>query len=43
MNAYYEFAVDVAKMLGANEARARKDLKDVVELEIKLAKVSNDS
>ncbi|XP_040574082.1 neprilysin-2 isoform X2 [Lepeophtheirus salmonis] len=40
VQAYYEFMMDVARFFGANENRAAKDMKEVLELEMKLANFS---
>lgn len=40
IKAYHKFMVDNAVALGADKQRAEQELKDVVELEIKLANVS---
>lgn len=37
---YEKFAVDVAMMFGANETQARKDMREMVELETELANVN---
>lgn len=36
---YYKILVDVSMLLGAEEATAKKDMRDLIEFEIKLAKV----
>lgn len=38
---YEKFAIDVAMMFGADEAQARKDMREMVELEIELANVNS--
>ena len=43
VDAYYRYMVDTAVMLGANKARAEKELKESLEFEIKLAKVINSN
>lgn len=40
IKAYHKFMVDNAVAFGADKQRAEEELKDVVELEIKLANVS---
>lgn len=40
VQAYYEYMVDLAVILGANKARAEVELKESLEFEIKLANVS---
>lgn len=37
---YEKFAVDVAMMFGASEPQARRDMREMVELEIELANVT---
>ncbi|XP_022344016.2 neprilysin-like [Crassostrea virginica] len=37
---YEKFAIDVAMMFGADEAQARKDMREMVELEIELANIT---
>jgi predicted metalloendopeptidase len=37
---YEQFAVDVAMMFGANESQARKEMREMVELETELANVN---
>lgn len=37
---YEKFAVDVAMMFGASESQARRDMREMVELEIELANVT---
>jgi predicted metalloendopeptidase len=37
---YEKFAADTAVIFGADEARAKKEMKEAVQLEIKLADVS---
>ncbi|XP_033212277.1 neprilysin-2-like [Belonocnema kinseyi] len=43
LNAYYNYMADIAIMFGANETRAQKELKDVLEFEIKLANISSSA
>lgn len=40
VNAYYEYMVDMAEMFGANPAKVRQELLDVLEFETNLANVS---
>lgn len=40
VTAYHQFMIDNAVVFGADKSRAEKELKEVVELEIKLANVS---
>lgn len=40
VQAYYEYMVDIASLLGADRARAEVELKDSLQFEIKLANVS---
>ncbi|CAL1682614.1 unnamed protein product [Lasius platythorax] len=40
VQAYYNYMVDIAVILGANPDRARKELKESLEFEIKLANIS---
>ena len=40
LQVYEKYARDVAILFGANEHRAKKEIHDVVELEVKLANVS---
>ena len=37
---YYKILVDVSLLLGAEEGRAKKDMKDLIQFEMKLANVS---
>ena len=39
VKAYFQYAVDIAVMLGADETRAKQELKEVFELEMILANV----
>ena len=39
MQTYYNILVSVAKMMGADDKIAKKDMKDLLEFEIELAKV----
>ena len=39
VDAYYRYMVDTAVLLGADKARAQKELKESLEFEIKLANV----
>lgn len=39
VKAYYDYMVDTAKMLGADEDRAKKEMSEVVKFETALAKV----
>lgn len=39
VNSYYKYMVDIASVLGADKEKAKKELKEVVEFEIELAKV----
>ena len=39
VDAYYRYMVDIAVILGADKARAEKELKESLEFEMKLAKV----
>lgn len=39
VQAYLEFMIDVAVIFGANRTRAEKDMSDVLQFEIELAKV----
>lgn len=39
VKAYYDYMVDIAVLFGADRSRALKELKDAVELEMKLANV----
>ena len=39
MQTYYNILVSVAKMMGADNKIAKKDMKDLLEFEIELAKV----
>lgn len=41
VQAYYKYMVDIAVILGADPDRARKELKESLEFEIKLANVSH--
>lgn len=41
VKAYYKYMVDMAAMFGANRTRAEQELKESLEFEIKLAKVSS--
>ena len=43
VQAYYTYMVNISVILGADEVRAKKELKEVLELEIEFAKVSNIS
>ena len=43
VQAYYNYMVDVAVLLGANKAEAEMELKDSLLFESKLAKVSSSS
>ena len=36
---YYKILVDVSMLLGAEEVTAKKDMRDLIEFEVKLAKV----
>ena len=38
--AYQTYATDVAKLLGANEATAEREMAEMIEFEIKIANVS---
>lgn len=40
VKAYYKFMVDVAVIFGASKARANKEMKEVMEFQIELAKVN---
>lgn len=40
VKAYYDYMVDIAVIFGADRSRALKELKESVDLEIKLANVS---
>lgn len=40
VQAYYEYMVDIAVLLGADRARAQSELKDSLDFEMKLANVS---
>lgn len=40
-DAFLQFMVDIAVLLGANATRAESDMKSVLRLEIKMAEVSN--
>lgn len=40
MKAYYDFMVDLAVILGADRERAQEELRETLELEMKLANVS---
>lgn len=40
VQAYYKYMVDIAVILGADPDRARRELKESLEFEIKLANVS---
>lgn len=40
VQAYYEYMVDIATLLGADRARAEVELKESLQFEIKLANVS---
>lgn len=40
VQAYYEYMVDIAALLGADRARAEVELKDSLQFEMKLANVS---
>lgn len=42
VQAYYEYMVDIAVLLGAERARAQTELKDSLHFEMKLANVSNN-
>lgn len=39
VQAYYEYMVDMATIFGANKTRARDEMLDVLEFEMKLANV----
>lgn len=39
VNAYYKYMVDIAVVLGADKKRAEKELKEMLNFEIALAKV----
>lgn len=41
VKAYYQYMVDLAVIYGADRSRAEKELKESLEFEIELAKVSN--
>lgn len=43
VKAYHEYMIDVAVILGADKDNATKDLKESVEFEIELARVSLDT
>lgn len=41
VQAYYEYMVDIAVLLGAKRSRAEEELKESLQFEIKLANVSS--
>lgn len=41
VKAYYEYMVDFATLFGANSERAKNELKESLDFEVKLAKVSS--
>lgn len=40
VQAYYDYMVDIATLLGADRARAQQELKEALQFEIELANVS---